>query len=149
MLKRVAMNQHERRPDRVAERGVTLVEMLIVVAIMSLVASGIAVAAYKYWSMAQIKTATANARSLRGLVKAWWLANESGECPTLDDLIRSGGADEDTSRVDPWGSAWRIECDGARVSVSSDGPDRKAGTTDDIRVPPIERQPGSPAPSGA
>ena len=54
-------------------------------------------------------------------------------------LIATGTLDEDNDTLDPWGTGWRIACDGSRASVSSDGPDRERGTEDDLRVPPIEK----------
>jgi hypothetical protein len=35
-----------------------------------------------------------------------------------------------------WETPWRIECSDHKVSVSSNGRDKVAGTNDDIRVPP-------------
>ena len=114
----------------------TLVEVLIVVAIMALVAAGVAVAAMGYYQNAKLKTAGINARGVREAVKGWWMKNDDEKCPTMDDLLKDGILDEDSARKDPWGTSWRIECSGLSVTVSSDGPDRKQGTPDDIRVPP-------------
>ena len=46
-----------------------------------------------------------------------------------------GALDEDSPKKDPWGNDWRIRCDGTRVIVETDGPDRQRGTEDDVRVP--------------
>jgi hypothetical protein len=115
-----------------------LVEVLIVVAIMSLVAGGVAVAAYKYYEYAKVQTATTNARAVRNGVKGWMMLFGGSECPTMPELIRRGGLDEDARRTDPWGMPWRIECSGGAVTVYSNGPDRERDTPDDIRVPPSE-----------
>jgi general secretion pathway protein G len=115
---------------------VTLVEVLIVVAIMALVATGVAIAAMGYYQSTRVKAAGINARGVREAVKGWWMKNDDGKCPTVDDLVADGILDEDSPRKDPWGTSWRIECSGVSVTVSSDGPDRKQGTADDIRVPP-------------
>jgi general secretion pathway protein G len=115
---------------------VTLVEVLIVVAIMAMVATAVAVAAIGYFRDAKLKTAKIDAGGIREGVKGWWMKQEEDRCPTVDELITDGALDEGSPRKDPWGTTWRIECAGAKVTVSSDGPDRKQGTEDDIRVPP-------------
>ena len=122
---------------RARVRGVTLVEMLIVVAIMALVAGGVGVAALNYWGEAQIKTTAANARTIRGAVKSWWIDHDPGQCPGVEQLVSAGSLDRDSPRSDAWGEAWRLECSDGEVSVLSSGKDRQAGTADDIRIPPV------------
>lgn len=110
--------------------------MLIVVAIMAMISGLVAVAAIKYWQGARIRTAETSARALRHAVSGYWVTHNESSCPTFDELMTAGILDEAAEKKDPWGGAWRIQCDGARVTVSSDGPDRRSGTPDDIRVPP-------------
>ena len=117
-------------------RGVTLFEVLIVVAIMALIASGVGVAVFKYWIDTQHKTAQTSARILRGAVKTWWITHDPGTCPGVEQLFSDGVLDADSARRDPWGGQWRIECAGDEVTVVSSGRDRMLGTEDDIRVPP-------------
>jgi general secretion pathway protein G len=117
-------------------RGVTLVEVLIVVAIIALVSAGVAVAVFPNWGRAQQKAATANARNLRGAVKTWWVEHDPSLCPDINQLIRDQALDRDSPRTDPWGTPWRIECADHDVTILSDGSDRTAGTSDDIRIPP-------------
>jgi general secretion pathway protein G len=117
-------------------RGVTLVEVLIVVAIMALVSAAVAVAAIGYFKDAKLKTAATSARSIREAVKAFWMIHDTPDCPTVTQLVTEGALDEDAPKQDPWGSPWHIECNGNAVVVTSDGPDRKPSTPDDIRVPP-------------
>ncbi len=128
-----------RSRSRRRQRGVSLIEILVVVAIMSLIAGAVGIGAYRAWQGAQNKTATLNARTIRGAVKSYWVTTSNGGCPTMGDLLAQRALDEDSPRKDPWGSAWRIECADDQVSVSSDGPDKRPGTEDDIRVPPLRR----------
>jgi general secretion pathway protein G len=114
-----------------------LVEILIVVAITSLVAAGVGIAAVEAFFKAKVKTATTSARTIRAAAKTWWTDHDPALCPSVGDLVKDGVVDEDASPDDPWGTPFRVECDGDRVSVASDGPDRKKGTPDDIRVPPM------------
>jgi general secretion pathway protein G len=119
------------------QRGVTLVEVLIVVAIMALVASGVGVAVIARWNESQNKTTATNARAIRGAVKTWWLDHDAGGCPSVDELVLAGTLDRDSPRVDAWGESWRVECAEGEVSVLSPGRDRQIGTADDIRIPPV------------
>ena len=127
-------NRHVCR--RSLQRGVTLVEVLIVLAIMALVAGVVGVAALKYWGKAQNETTEANARAIRGAVKAWWIDHDPGACPQLEELVSSGTMDRDSPRRDAWGESWRVECSEGDVTVLSSGPDRQLGTPDDIRISP-------------
>jgi general secretion pathway protein G len=128
--------KHRRGTRLARRRGVTLIEVLIVVAIMALVSAAVAVAAMKYYDHAKKTTTATNAQTLREAVKGWWALYDSSRCPTVNELVTDGILDEVAPRKDPWGTAWRIECNGSAVVVTSDGPDRQPGTSDDIRVPP-------------
>lgn len=123
---------------RTHARGVSLVEVLIVVAIMSLLAAGIGIAAYNHYEDTKRTHAANTARTLRQLVQTYWLTHPEGECPTIGDLTKAGTIDEDSSAVDSWGTPWTITCNGTHVTVRSAGPDRKPASEDDIRVPKKE-----------
>jgi prepilin-type N-terminal cleavage/methylation domain-containing protein len=58
-------------------RGVTLIEISIVVAIIALVSGGISIAVIKYWHEAQIHTTETNARAIRNAVKAFGCSSRS------------------------------------------------------------------------
>lgn len=121
---------------RRARRGVTLVEVLIVVAIIALVSSGVALAAFAHVGVTKEKMAKTSARTLRAAVKTWWLDNDTAECPTVAELVRDHALDRDNSPNDPWGQPWQLECANRDVTITSSGSDRALGTADDIRVPP-------------
>ncbi len=117
----------------------TLVEVLVVVAIMSLIAAAVGVAAFRHWVTTQVETATTNARAIRTAVMASWVLTGDTGCPTYAELLRDHAIDAGSPRNDPWGKPWRIECSESEVSVSSEGPDRTPGTEDDVHVPPLTR----------
>lgn len=131
---------HDRTRPRMARRtfgsGVTLFEILIVVAIMALVAAGVGLAVFKHWIEAREKIARTNARDLRSAVKVWQATHETDVCPEIEQLVKAGTLDRDSPLKDPWGGEWQLQCENDDVTVISLGRDHKSGTEDDIRVPP-------------
>ena len=117
-------------------RGVTLVEVLVVVAIMSILSAVVAFAVIPMWIETQKKTARLNASSLRRLAGAWRLNHVGEECPTFARLRADRLLDQESNPNDPWGSPYSIVCTEDDVTVVSPGPDKKAGTADDIVAPP-------------
>lgn len=117
------------------QRGVSLVEVLVVVAIMSLLAAAVGIAAYSHFEKVKQEHAATTAKALRQAVQAFWITGEGASCPTVKELARAGTIDEDSSPDDPWGSPWSITCNGTSVVVRSEGPDRSPNTEDDIRAP--------------
>ena len=118
-----------------AQRGMTLLEIMIVVAIIGLVMSGVTVVAINQWRKAQQKEA---ARAVHNLVAALdiYATQNQNPCPSgLDELV--------TQKViakhprDPWGEDFVYRCPGDQnregADVISKGPDRKEGTADDIK----------------
>jgi len=117
-------------------RGTTLVEVLIVVAIIGLIAGAVGVAAFSHWVGAQKQTTETNARAIRSAVRTWWSAHDPGHCPNLQELISDGTLARGSAQRDPWGGKFNIECQEDVVLVVSAGPDRQLGTDDDIEAPP-------------
>jgi general secretion pathway protein G len=116
-------------------RGVTLFEVLIVVAILAMVASGVAVFALPRFQDSQKKTAESGARTIRMAVQQWQAANNETSCPTVSQLIQDKQLDSGQNTNDPWGQAYNLNCSDDEVTVMSNGPDKKKGTKDDISVP--------------
>ncbi|HEX9618905.1 MAG TPA: type II secretion system protein [Polyangiaceae bacterium] len=124
-----------RSKGRARARGVTLVEVLIVVAIIALIAGGVAVFALPQFRKAQVKTAETAARTIRNAVHQWQALNAETSCPTVSQLIEEKQIDPGTETNDPWGSGYTITCPNDEVVVASMGPDRKKDTEDDIVIP--------------
>jgi len=117
-------------------RGVTLIEVLIVVAIMSLLSAVAAVAVVSVWRNSQKDTAKLNASALRHTVGVWRLSHPGEECPNAERMRADKVLDKSSSSTDPWGSPYSIVCEEDDVTVISAGPDKKMGTPDDIVAPP-------------
>lgn len=123
-----------KRIQRRRARGVTLVEVLIVVAILSLIAGSVAIFAVPRYIGAQKDTARNDTRTLVQVVETYRLTRpEAGaECPTFDALKAAQVLKADQNVLDPWRHPYRILCDGPAIAISSDGPDGVAGDDDDI-----------------
>lgn len=131
----MTMNLSIFRPARRARaRGVTLVEVLIVVAILSLIAGGVAIFAIPKFQQAQKDTAKTDCKTLVSVIETYKLnhVGTGAACPTLEDLKNDKALKGDQSVNDPWGKPYKIVCTGEDFGVTSPGPDGKEGTEDDI-----------------
>ena len=115
-----------------ARRGMTLLEIMIVIAILGLIASVVVVSVMGVFVEAKIKTANLTANEIaKGLLL---YKVDNGRYPTAAEGL---GVLELRQTRDPWGGEFEyreIGREGGMPSVSSRGPDRQAGTEDDISV---------------
>ncbi|HWL85363.1 MAG TPA: prepilin-type N-terminal cleavage/methylation domain-containing protein [Polyangiaceae bacterium] len=135
----VASRGRRSRVVRAAQRGVTLIEILIVLAIIGLIAGGIAMTAIPKFKQAQIQTTHQSAQQLRQAAEMWRTTNAS-ECPTVERLKQEKQLEATSKLTDAWDSQFKIICDDDDTTVMSPGPDKKEGTPDDIRVPDVTPQ---------
>jgi hypothetical protein len=78
--------------------------------------------------------AKVDARTIQSVAERY-ASDHPGQCPTVEQLRSERELSEASKITDPWGETFRIVCRGEDVNVMSFGPDRLAGTTDDIRTP--------------
>jgi general secretion pathway protein G len=118
---------------RAAARGVTLVEVLIVVSIMAVISGGAVVLAFPLYKEARIKTAVVSANEIKKAAQLYQEMDSTTEgCPTIQDLVSAKRLDANTAN-DPWGKPFRIVCGEGDIRVLSSGNDKKDGSADDIR----------------
>jgi general secretion pathway protein G len=127
--------RNTRRFKRALARGVTLIEVMIVVVILGLIAGGVAVAVLPRLKEAQIKTTRTSAMELRRAAETWRGAHASDECPTPEVLKAEKAIDSASKITDAWDDPFKISCDNEETYVVSWGPDKKDNTGDDIKVP--------------
>ena len=120
---------------RRAARGVTLFEVLIVVAILAMVAGGVAVFALPQFQKSQKTSAETGARVVRQAAQQWQAANNETSCPTISQLVQEKHLDSAQNTTDPFGQAYILSCTDDDITVTSVGPDKKRGTKDDNSVP--------------
>jgi general secretion pathway protein G len=98
----------ERKPSEKKEHGITLIEIMIVLAILGLV-MGLLVGprVMAMYKKGRIKTAWLECKEYEQAYAQWSAENDS-ECPSaLDDLNKYRNKKTST---DPWGSAYVMRC---------------------------------------
>ncbi len=121
------------RLRRAAARGVTLVEVLIVVAIMAVISGGVTLVAFPLYKKAKVDTGMVGCRTVKEAAELYQnLEGSADVCPTVTDLVRSKKLDG-SKTDDPWGMPYRIDCSEGEIRVYSNGNDRKPGTPDDLK----------------
>ncbi|MFO0673631.1 MAG: type II secretion system protein GspG [Polyangiaceae bacterium] len=129
-----------KRAKRALSRGVTLIEILIVLAIIGLIAGGVAVVAVPQFEKARVTQAKQDVGRLQQAVELWRSQNPGGECPTMDKLKGDKIVAASTKPADPWDTAYEIVCEPNETVIISYGPDKKKGTTDDSKIPETSQQ---------
>jgi len=122
------------RSQRRKDAGMTLLEVLIVLALISLVAASIGAMVFNQFNKGKLKIAKTQVSEVVGAVQQYMLDNNS-DCPAdveeleAQKLVKKG-------LKDPWGKAFVVRCPGEQdpdgADVISMGPDKSEGTEDDI-----------------
>ena len=117
---------------RRADRGMTLIEILVVLAIIGLIVGGIAVATFGQFDTAKLKTAGNEVMQIQQYCEMYML-QKNGKCPKDVQELKAAGVIKKVTK-DPWGEDYLITCPGEHgsVDVVSMGPDKKLGGDDDI-----------------
>ena len=119
------------RRKRRRQEGMTLIEIMVVLVIMTAMASAVAVGVLHSWNEAKKRDTATRARTLQAVAVSY-IFDHSDECPSVADLERGQVLDPTTQHTDGWGHDFAITCDDATVHVKSGGPDGVLGTPDDI-----------------
>ena len=128
-------NQKKKR-RRVVDAGFTLLEIMVVLAIIALIAGGVGAAVFKQFKKAQIQTAKMRVKAARDAT-AQFMMDNSNSCPKgLEELLSQKYLDKNNGK-DPWGKDLNFRCPGTQdtdsADISSSGPDRQEGSQDDIK----------------
>jgi general secretion pathway protein G len=118
-----------------SQLGMTLLEIMIVIALIGLVMGSIGFGLNAYFKKGQIKTAKIAVTQIANAAQQYMMENNSN-CPNgVDDLVNNRNLAKKPK--DPWGRDFALKCPGTGdpdgVDVLSTGPDRQEGTADDIK----------------
>jgi general secretion pathway protein G len=107
---------------RAAERGMTLIEIMIVVLIMAMIATGVSIAVTQRLKSARESDARVGACTIKSAV-TMYIAEHPRKCPTLEDLT-GGYLDAAKGTQDPWDQPYVIDCSNSgEPEVYSNGAD--------------------------
>lgn len=113
-------------------RGMTLIEILVVLAIIGLIVGGVSVVAFNAFADSKVKAAANDVINVQKACEQY-LLQKNDKCPKSMQDLKAAGI---VGRVqkDPWGEEFQIVCPGEHgsVDVISYGPDKKQGGGDDI-----------------
>ncbi len=117
------------------QKGFSLAEIMIALAIMALVGGGAAIAVNSYFKRAAIKDTIDIMGRVDQARTSFMSDNPDQPCPALDDLAVGKRYLTKPPR-DPWGNAFKVLCPGEHgndFELQSAGPDKKFETEDDIK----------------
>lgn len=132
------MNMHSKRKIAARQRGFSLIEILIVVALIALIAGMVANQVFGGRSRANVKLATSGVADLAGKIENYEM--DTGVLPErLEDLVKEPGNAKgwlgpyakESSLRDPWNTPYeyKVPGDNAPFAVISYGDDKKPGGT--------------------
>jgi len=115
-----------------ADRGMTLIEILVVLAIISLIIGGVGVVAFGQLAKAKINTAKNQVVQIQQQCEMYML-EKNGKCPKDLADLKAAGVINKVSK-DPFGKDYLLTCPGEHgsIDVVSFGPDGERGGDDDI-----------------
>jgi general secretion pathway protein G len=119
-----------------AQRGFSLIEILIVVALIALIAGMVANQVFGGQDRAKVKMAQAQVAALSGKVSQY--EGDTGALPQrLEDLMTSPGSvkgwlgpySKEGELKDPWNTPYEYRVSGRSFTITSHGADRQPGGT--------------------
>lgn len=111
----------------------TLIEILVVLAIIGLIVGGVSVVAFSALAESKVKAGYTGVIQLQGACERY-LLEKNDKCPKTAADLKAANIIRAADLKDPWGEDYIITCPGEHgpVDVTSYGPDKKTGGGDDI-----------------
>lgn len=119
---------------RGSARGMTLIEIMVVIAIIGLLAGAVAFGVFTYFKKAKVKAAEAELRTIGTALSSETMFN--GEPPSSLDALVSEGHIKAKQLKDPWQQPWIYSPtpakEGEEFTLCTAGPDKVENSEDDI-----------------
>ena len=125
-----------------SSRGLTLVELVIVITIIGVLTAAISVGLMAAKKSADIGTARTACDTVRQATVQWKAVHPGEDCPTVDQLRQDKALDRGFVMKDAWGNPFKLTCESDEIICTTAGPDKKEGTEDDIIRPAPDTQAG-------
>jgi general secretion pathway protein G len=113
-----------------AERGMTLIEIMVVITILGMIAAAVSIQVINSWRTAQRDTVTTDFKTIESQLEMYAL--RKGRLPEpsqgLSALVSEGISRE--LPKDPWGTPYQYIANGSEVTLTSLGGDAASGGTD-------------------
>jgi general secretion pathway protein G len=115
-----------------APRGMTLVEIMIVITIMAAIMGVVSISVFGVLDQANAKEAKIEVSNLKGMVNQYYIQNR--KLPSnLDELTQGPAPITKSIPKDPWGQEYVYRKEGNRnFVIISKGADGQVGTDDDV-----------------
>ena len=137
------MRKNENESCLAMRAGFTLIEILVAVAIIGILGAVAVVNVTANIESAKITAAQESVNNIKNAVTTYYLKNK--KYPTdLNALIKEDGDEPavleggEGALEDPWGTQFKYERKGNKITVISAGPDCEFGGDDDIRSDKIK-----------
>jgi prepilin-type N-terminal cleavage/methylation domain-containing protein len=122
---------------RAAQRGMTLIEIMVVILIMGLIMGTVGYAVFRYLRRSEVKTTRMKVERVLDAVQEYQAANRKGDgdCPVDLSVLVPERVKSDMIK-DAWNQPLKIACQGEKVCVYSIGKNKRDenGGGDDIRA---------------
>jgi general secretion pathway protein G len=120
---------------RRGQQGMTLIEIMVVIAIIGIVMSAVGYGVMSYLAEAKVDAARVSLEKIASVLEMYYAKHD--EYPSaLTELTKSKAKGKSALKKadlkDPWKQKWVYSVDGDSFKLCSSGPDKKPSSGDDI-----------------
>ena len=135
MVVKVTRKKVLTRTVRKGQRGMTLIEIMVVIAIIGIVMSAVGYGVMNYLAEAKVDAARVSIEKIASVLEMYYARHD--EYPSaMTELTKKEGkkgrsALKKSDLKDPWKKKWIYSADGDSFKLCTSGPDKKSGSGDD------------------